>query len=91
MAELYASQGHLDQAIEVYRKLLEKSPDSMEYRTRLDELTMLLQATQVSAPPPPQRQGREDLSMDAADQTDREAIKALEGWLDNIRKSKDAE
>jgi tetratricopeptide (TPR) repeat protein len=38
MAELYVSQGYFNKAMNVYRDLLEKSPESEEYRTRLEEL-----------------------------------------------------
>ena len=38
LAELYEEQGHVDKAIEVYRKILETSPETEEVKTRLAEL-----------------------------------------------------
>jgi len=38
LAELYASQGHYDKAIDVYRKLLRGGPENEKARLRLIEL-----------------------------------------------------
>ena len=38
LAELYEQQGHVDKAIEVYRKVLETSPETEEVEARLAEL-----------------------------------------------------
>ena len=38
LAELYEQQGHVDKAIEVYRKILEISPETEEIEARLAEL-----------------------------------------------------
>jgi tetratricopeptide (TPR) repeat protein len=38
LAELYEQQGHVDKAIEVYRKILETSPETEEVEARLAEL-----------------------------------------------------
>ena len=38
LAELYEQQGHMDKAIEVYRKILDTSPESEEIEARLAEL-----------------------------------------------------
>ena len=38
LAELYEQQGHVDKAIEVYRKILETSPETEEVEARLEEL-----------------------------------------------------
>jgi len=38
MAELYAQQGHLDSAMEIYGQLLERSPDDTELRRRAEEV-----------------------------------------------------
>jgi tetratricopeptide (TPR) repeat protein len=38
LAELYEQQGHVDKAIEVYRKILETSPKTEEVEARLAEL-----------------------------------------------------
>lgn len=38
LAEIYARQGHLDEAADIYRRLLAKSPDDGALRARLAEL-----------------------------------------------------
>ena len=38
LAELYEEQGHVDKAIEVYRKILDTSPETEEVEARLAEL-----------------------------------------------------
>lgn len=38
LAELYEQQGHVDKAIEVYRKILETSPETEEVEAKLTEL-----------------------------------------------------
>lgn len=38
LAELYASQGHLEQAIEAYRELIASEPQNQAYKDRLDQL-----------------------------------------------------
>ncbi len=38
LAELYEQQGHVDKAIEVYRKVLETSPETEEVEAKLAEL-----------------------------------------------------
>ena len=44
MAEIYASQGHIDQALAVYRKLVERNPAETRYGDRIEELLMLSRA-----------------------------------------------
>ena len=39
MAEIYAAQGHTDQAAEIYRRLLTKEPNRADIRQRLEALT----------------------------------------------------
>lgn len=39
MAEIYAEQGHLEQAAAIYRKILAKKPGDTEIKNRLDQLT----------------------------------------------------
>lgn len=41
MADIFARQGLTDRAVEVYERLLERSPDDDELRSRLDELKAL--------------------------------------------------
>lgn len=50
MAELYASQGHLAAALDVYRELATRSPDDLRYADRIVELEMFVGGTEsVSA------------------------------------------
>jgi tetratricopeptide (TPR) repeat protein len=49
LAELYVSQGFLDQAINVYRELLEKEPDNGRFRERLIELECLLAGPEIES------------------------------------------
>lgn len=84
MAELYASQGHFDKAILVYRNLLSRNPDETSYRERIEELEMLMKAT--SEPSPTPRMGRTG----GADPQTQQTIQLLEGWLDGIRRSRRA-
>ena len=52
MAELYARQGLTDQALEVYRQLLETSPDDADLRRRVDALRGSGSAVPADAPVP---------------------------------------
>jgi len=45
MADLYAQQGHLESAMEIYGQLLERSPDDEELRRRASELERQLYET----------------------------------------------
>lgn len=38
LAELYASQGHFEKAVEAYRELIAAEPDNQAYKARMDEL-----------------------------------------------------
>ena len=38
MAEIYAKQGHLAQAMDIYRKLIQKHPEQVKYQARLTQL-----------------------------------------------------
>ncbi len=39
MAELYVSQGHLNDALEIYEYLLAKDPGNTEIKSRIEQLT----------------------------------------------------
>ena len=41
MAELYYQQGHVKQAIETYRRIVERDPTDDSAQARLDELEMM--------------------------------------------------
>ncbi len=83
MAEIYANQGHFDQALAVYRKIIERQPNETQYRERVEELLMLASAARSKAAPstPPRRP--ED-----SYQADELTVRVLEDWLDAIRKSR---
>jgi hypothetical protein len=84
LAELYASQGHLDRALGVYRQLVASQPNDAQLRTRMEELEMLVKASQEPAPP---QRGGSPSSLGGPAGGDRnvrdleEAIRTLEGWL----------
>ena len=82
MAEIYASQGHFDQALAVYRRIVERQPNETQYRDRIEELLML--AREASAPRAP--------SMRTGDsyETDERTVQVLEDWLEAIRKTRGA-
>ena len=82
LAELYASQGHLDRALAVYRQLVATQPDNVELRGRMEELEMLVKASQEPAPSE-RGEGGADPHVRALE----EAIRALEGWLVAIGRS----
>lgn len=52
MADLYAQQGHLESAIEIYGQLLERSPDDEELRRRASELERQLYETPAATETP---------------------------------------
>ncbi|MGH9332938.1 MAG: hypothetical protein ACRD21_04225, partial [Vicinamibacteria bacterium] len=80
MAEIYANQGHFDQALAVYRRLIERQPNESKYRERVDELVMLARGAQR-----PGRAAAAD-SFDARERT----LRVLEDWLEAIRRSRGA-
>ena len=89
MAELYASQGHFDKAVLVYRNLLTRDPNETQYLERIEELEMLANASADSATAAPAAtvEARGDgLSEFGRQQT----IEVLEQWLDGIRRSRGA-
>jgi pentatricopeptide repeat protein len=70
MADLYARQGHYDQAREIYERMLERDPGNRELRQKLDVLP-------GAAPP---------ASAPAADSTRTQAVTRLESWLSKVKK-----
>ena len=87
LAELYASQGHLDHALGVYRQLVAIQPDNVELSGRMEELEMLVKASQEAAPAErgggSAATGRANPNVHALEK----AIRALEGWLVAIGRS----
>ncbi len=86
MAEIYAGQGHFDQALAVYRKIIERHPDDTQHRERIEELLMLSRAAGAqNAPPSTSRRPAAD-----SFETDERTIRVLTDWLEAIRKSRGA-
>lgn len=88
MAELYASQGHFDKAVLVYRNLLRRDPNETQYLERMEELEMLANATAdsaVQAPAATSEARGDGLNESGRQQT----IEVLEQWLDGIRRSRE--
>lgn len=84
MAEIYANQGHFDQALAVYRKIIERQPNNTQYRERVEELLMLSRAARSKAAPSTPSRRPED-SYGADERT----IRVLEDWLEAIRRSRE--
>jgi predicted Zn-dependent protease len=79
LAELYFQQGHLDQAKEMYRRLLAAEPDNETYRFRLVELELGQTVPGTEAPPE-----IEALSQ-LPPEVKQEVISALEDWLEKAK------
>jgi tetratricopeptide (TPR) repeat protein len=79
LAELYYNQGHLDQARQMYRRLLETEPDNDLYRTRLAELELGQKGPGVEAPPE-----IEALSQ-LPPEVKKEVVSVLEDWLNKAK------
>ncbi len=83
LAELYASQGHIEEALGVYRELVASHPEDSKLRQRLAELAALTnqQGEELTRATP------KEVSHSATEgQSLRESIRILEGWLAAIRK-----
>jgi hypothetical protein len=74
LAEVYAKQGDLRKAYEIYKILSEKNPSDMEIQKRLNELNHVLNPS----PPPGQSLPR----------SREEKIQFLERWLAHIHERK---
>ena len=96
LAELYASQGHLDRAVSVYRQLVASQPNKRELQARLEELELLSQA--ALDPGTPSREITRSSAVSgrhpgAIARSDREVralratIRELQGWLTAIGRS----
>jgi tetratricopeptide (TPR) repeat protein len=72
LAEIYLQQGHLQEAYEIFKVLLEKDPSDIEIQKRLNELGQKLSHSSPSIDP-------------SVPSTDQE-IYLLKRWLHNIRK-----
>ena len=90
MAELYASQGHFDRAVAVYKNLLVRSPNETQYRERIEELEMLASAAALPKAPAARDLSREAGEDGLSPETRKRTIGVLSEWLDAIRKSREA-
>ena len=76
LAELYFRQGHIDDAVTTYERILARDPDNMSARQRLDELKGVKDHAPVS-----ERNGKDDTRGKKF-----KTISILENWLTSIRK-----
>jgi tetratricopeptide (TPR) repeat protein len=92
MAEIYANQGHFDQALAVYRKIIERHPNDAQYKDRVEELLMLSRAARSPSPSPamPSTSSTPSKRPEDSYEADELTIRVLEDWLDAIRKSREA-
>lgn len=72
MAEIYIQQGHLQEACDVFKALLERDPSDIEIKERLKELSEKL--------------GPSSPLIDQPSHSMNEKVRILKGWLANIRK-----
>jgi len=76
LAEVYVSQGDLEEAIQIYSKVLARNPQDESSRQRMEELEAMLR----SEPPAPEEK------VDGARKKRERAIAILEAWLADLRK-----
>jgi hypothetical protein len=100
LAELYVRQGHYEQGIEIYRKILEHNPDNDEVRQRLEDALSLANlltkrpketkpsspATRIPEVSPPAP--RSDQSVQSTPEQLRQArVQRLQAWLEQLKRS----
>jgi hypothetical protein len=88
MAEIYASQGHFDQALAVYRKLVERNPGETQYGDRIEELLMLSRTVGENREPAGAGAAASSRNSAASSDADERTIQVLEDWLEAIRRSR---
>ncbi len=89
MAEIYASQGHFEQALTVYRNLVARNPQATHYQDRIEELSILAQAAaEVPAASPAAAPASSPSEIPG--ESRHKTIEVLEQWLSAIRKSRGA-
>jgi tetratricopeptide (TPR) repeat protein len=88
LADLYVSQGHLEQALALLRNLLSAQPANQELRNKVEEVELLVRASQPvgSARPAPSAPAGAPAKLSADAGEVQEVIRALEGWLEAIRR-----
>jgi len=85
LAELYISQGHLEQGIEIYRQLVEKDPQDQKLREQLlaAQTRNEQQGASVELSAAEDHGGQTDLRRQEKRQ---EKLRRLQSWLDNLKK-----
>ncbi len=73
-------QGHFDQALAVYRRIVERQPNETQYRARIEELLMLSRA--AAAPKATSKRAEDSY------EADEHTVRVLEDWLEAIRNTK---
>ncbi len=87
MAELYASQGHVDKAIFIYRNIIANTPSDQTASARLTELEQSLRPVEIARVPDSMFDlASEPVMVPAVGISDQAKVIILEGWLDNIRR-----
>jgi tetratricopeptide (TPR) repeat protein len=76
LAEVYVNQGEIEEALNIYQRLLTRNPQDEKTRQRVEELRTML---------PPQALDVEK-TMDRAGRKKNRAIAVLEAWLTDLRK-----
>lgn len=81
LAELYFDQGHLQEAIDTYRKIIEKDPDDDKSKQRLQKLMVMMD--EDKKPETPQ--------VDKVKEKKMKMISTLESWLAGIQERSKSE
>jgi tetratricopeptide (TPR) repeat protein len=102
LAELYVKQGHYEQGIEIYRKILEHDPENEEIRQRLEDAMALANLlTKRPKEPrqkdmvkfqesPPKAQGEPTTAQPARsspEQLRQAKVQRLQAWLEQLKRS----
>jgi tetratricopeptide (TPR) repeat protein len=100
LAELYVRQGHYEQGIEIYRKILEHNPDNEEVRQRLEDALSLANlltkrpkenrpSTPASRIPeaPPHAPKSDQPVQSTPEQLRQAKVQRLQAWLEQLKRS----
>jgi len=75
LAEIYLDQGQIQEAMEIYEKVVAQNPEDDRCKQRLDELKDMMAADET----------REDKKLDKVRQKKEKMVAILESWLANIQ------
>jgi tetratricopeptide (TPR) repeat protein len=102
IAELYVKQGHYEQGIEIYRKILEDNPENEEVRQRLEDALALANlltkrprephqndTMKLQEPPSKTREASAPVqpASSSPDQLRQAKVQRLQAWLEQLRRS----